>query len=137
MQLFGPGDFLVFKILLKVVIYHLVECFDLAIFLWMIRRGERLIDLYLIAYIYYLRAIELRVVVGHNQSRDIVSADDVILDEIYRVCLGDFGQWLGFHTLGKIVDGDDGIFVLLWRPRKHANDIYAPFGKGSWNDDTA
>ena len=42
-------------------------------------------------------------------------ADDVLPDEVRRICLGDFGKWLGFHPFGEVVDGDYGVLVLSWR----------------------
>ena len=79
----------------------------------------------------------MRAIVSHNEDRDSVLVDDVLQDEVCRICFSDFGKWLGFHPFGEVVDGDDGVFVLSWRSRELANDVHAPFGKGSWDDDAA
>ena len=82
----------------------------------------------------YSRVVKLCAIVGHNRGRDTLSANDVLPDEVFRVYLSDFGQRLAFHPLGEVVND---VFVLLWRSRELANDNRAPFGKRSWNDDTA
>ena len=56
-------------------------------------------------------------------------------DEVCGVGLGDSGQRLSFDPLSEVVDSDDGVFVLSQRFRKLADDVYAPFRKGTWCDD--
>ena len=56
-------------------------------------------------------------------------------DEVRSVSLGDFGQRLGFDPLSEVVDSDDGVFVFPWSFGKLADNVYAPFCEGAWNND--
>ena len=132
-----PSRLLVFELLFQVAFDSLVDCLDLAVGLRMSRRGEGLADLQLIADISYSRVVKLCSVVGHNRGGDTVPAYDVLPDEVRRVCFSYSGKRLGLYPLSEVVNGDNGIFVLPWRSRKLANDVHAPFSKGTWDNDAA
>ena len=64
-----------------------------------------------------------------------MAAYDGLLDEVRSAGLGDSGLRLCFDPLSEVVDSDDGIFVLSRSFGKLADYVFAPFRKGTWNDD--
>ena len=56
-------------------------------------------------------------------------------DEVCSVGLGDPSQRLGFDPLSEVVDSNDGVFVLSRSFGKLADNVYALFRKGAWDDD--
>ena len=65
-------------------------------------------------------------IIGDDRMWDSESGDDVSLDEVHALRLGDRGEWFCSYPLGEIIDRHNGEFGLCPSGGEWTNQVYSP-----------